>query len=101
MNLYYQPEAFGLTIVAELEEGGSYEFNTTVVFRRDSGELVWTHDAGCSCPTPFEDQGIQDLKEFDVGAIRRHVRENPCSYATAEERAKFLRRVSRLAREAT
>jgi hypothetical protein len=97
VNVYYQPEAFGLTIVAELENGGSYEFDTIVVWRRDSGQLLWATDAGCSCPTPFEDVGLNDLCEFDADAIRREVQErSEYGYATAEERAKFLRKVARL-----
>jgi hypothetical protein len=54
-NVYYAPEQFGLTTLDEAEHGGSYEFDTCVVWKDSEGRLWWAQDAGCSCPTPFED----------------------------------------------
>lgn len=53
-NVYYSPEDFGLVIVAEIDSGGSYEFDQVVVWRDRAGDLWGAHDCGCSCPTPFE-----------------------------------------------
>lgn len=71
MNLYYEPEKFGLSIVAELEtSSGSYEFDTIVVFKDAEGRKFWLRDAGCSCPTPFEDFGVSDLVPLNVDTLR-------------------------------
>lgn len=61
-NIYYSPEKFGLETFATVDTGGSWEFDTFVIFKRISdGALFWTSDSGCSCPTPFEWCGIDDL----------------------------------------
>jgi hypothetical protein len=54
-DVYYNPEHFGLTIVGTLEDGGSYEFDTFLVLRDEQGNYYTAADAGCSCPSPFED----------------------------------------------
>jgi hypothetical protein len=54
-NVYSAPEKFGLTIVAELEKDLSYSFDKLVVWRDANGKLYFAGDAGCSCPSPFED----------------------------------------------
>lgn len=62
-NFYTDPADFGLKLIGEIEWGdGCYSFDLTVVWRRDfDGKLVYAEDSGCSCPSPFEDQGIPDL----------------------------------------
>lgn len=64
---YYSPENYGLTIVAEIDGAGAYEFDQVVVWRDHRGELWAAHDSGCSCPTPFD--GIK--YPADMAAIRR------------------------------
>lgn len=60
-NVYYNPEKSGLTTVGEIEAGGGYDFDTFVIFRDNgTGRLWWAEDAGCSCPTPFEDVSFED-----------------------------------------
>jgi len=62
MNIYYNPDKFGLETFDEIDTGGSWEFDTFVVFKRVSdGALFWSRDSGCSCPTPFDHIGINDL----------------------------------------
>lgn len=63
MNIYYNPEKFGLTMIGEIDwSDGSYQFDLTVVWKRDSdGKFVYAEDSGCSCPSPFGDTGVQDL----------------------------------------
>ncbi|TVZ01222.1 hypothetical protein EAS64_33630 [Trebonia kvetii] len=56
-DVYNQPEAFGLEIVATVEdEYASYSFTTFVILRDPAtGEVFYASDSGCSCPSPFED----------------------------------------------
>lgn len=65
-NPYYHPDKCGLEIVGELDEPRDYEFNMFVVFRDiESGKLYYGQDAGCSCPTQFEDfHSLKDLTEI-------------------------------------
>lgn len=66
-NPYYNPEACGLTQIGVADEDLCYEFNTLVVWRdNESGDLYWSSDSGCSCPTPFEDdRDLADLRKLD------------------------------------
>jgi hypothetical protein len=62
-QLYYDPEALGMELVAELDVAAAYEFDMVVVWRQvASGRLFAAHDAGCSCPAPFE--GVGGLSEL-------------------------------------
>lgn len=64
-NVYYNPEAFGLTPIGEVEfSSGSYEFDTLVLWRSEQGTVYYAHDSGCSCPTPFD--GYTALTDLDV-----------------------------------
>ena len=63
MNIYSDPEKFGLELVADHDFAGDYEFNQVLLFKDSSGRFLVAHDAGCSCPTPFENVGIDDLVE--------------------------------------
>ena len=68
-NIYYSPEKFDCTTVANLDQGGSYEFDTIhFVKRDDSGQVLAFTDAGCSCPTPFEGQVLADGQEINSKA---------------------------------
>jgi hypothetical protein len=68
MNIYYDPEKFGLTIVGEYDIGGGYEFDKTVLFFRGAdGVYLYGQDSGCSCPSPFESKGIGDLTVLSYG----------------------------------
>lgn len=64
VNIYYSPEKFGLEPVGEIDwSSGCFEFDYTTVWRDvETGNLYYGEDAGCSCPSPFEDvRGINDL----------------------------------------
>lgn len=63
MNIYYDPEKFGLTTIGEIDwSDGCYCFDYTVVWKRESdGRFVYADDSGCSCPSPFEDTGVDEL----------------------------------------
>jgi hypothetical protein len=64
MNIYYDPEKFGFEIVGEVEfSSGCYEFDTSVLWRStDDNSFYVADDSGCSCPMPFGDVGVNDLK---------------------------------------
>lgn len=62
-DIYSSPDKFGLETIGEVDfSSGSYEFDLTVVWRRTSdGAFVYGEDAGCSCPSPFESTGVDEL----------------------------------------
>ena|SRR5690349_19890441 len=61
MNVYDNPEKFGLKIVGMVDRSdGNYQFDMFVVWKQGR-RLCYGTDAGCSCPENFEDRGIDDL----------------------------------------
>lgn len=83
-NIYYQPEAFGLTTFGQVSDPDScYSFDDVVVWERESPNgnlLCWAADSGCSCPSPFEDVDLsnvhwlnsrEDLKGLQEATIER------------------------------
>jgi len=61
-NPYYEPEQFGLHIIGEVENTDEeYTFDYTVLWADSDGKLYWSWDAGCSCPSPFEDQTLESM----------------------------------------
>jgi len=76
MNIYYYPEKFGVEIVDTYETGWSYSFDKTILFRKN-GDYFVLHDSGCSCPTPFENLGVNDLISISSrDELRRFVEDN-------------------------
>lgn len=64
MNVYYNPQDYGLEIVGELEwSEPCYDFDMTVVWKEKRGTYWIGDDSGCSCPSPFED--ITEKDELD------------------------------------
>jgi hypothetical protein len=61
-DVYSNPEKYGLEIVGSVEwEDEPYQFNMTAVWRdRETGQLYWADDSGCSCPSPFEEFTSRD-----------------------------------------
>lgn len=71
---YYQPEAFDLSIIGEVDwSGGSYGFDLTVVFQDPAGNLFYGEDSGCSCPGIFEDFGLEDLTGVSFYQLNKHL----------------------------
>jgi hypothetical protein len=62
-NPYNNPEKFGLTRVALLDDPeASYSFGYLVLWKHEDGRLFYAQDSGCSCPSPFEDfNTLEDL----------------------------------------
>lgn len=66
-NIYYSPGHYGLQIVVEHEnDPHSYGFDLYVVWQhKETGNLYFANDSGCSCPSPFEQYGgIEELEEI-------------------------------------
>lgn len=56
-DLYFQPEAFGLRVIGQLNDPeASWSFDDLIVWQHEeTGKIYYATDAGCSCPSPFED----------------------------------------------
>ena len=61
--VYYDPEDFGLKIVAQADwSDGYYQFDIFAVFADAGNNLYYGEDSGCSCPSPFENfNGLRSL----------------------------------------
>lgn len=76
-DIYHDPKAYGLQILAEDDCAGAYEFDKIVLFRRlRGGALFLGFDSGCSCPCPFEGQTFDDLVPATRERIKVWEREN-------------------------
>ena len=95
MNIYYNPEKHGLTVVAEIEYSSEcYEFDTRVVWKDTSGKLYTARDSGCSCPIPFEEVTLEEADCFSFNVLREEVlNEDHDGYVTEEQKQSFLRTV--------
>lgn len=62
MTPYHDPEKFGLTMVGSIDFRDGWEFDIVAVFRDSAGRLGYLEDSGCSCPIPFDGQGVDDLE---------------------------------------
>ena len=94
-NPYYQPEEFGLTILAEIEYSDHDScFDTRIVWKDASGKLFTACDSGCSCPEPFEDYRIlESLDTFDFNSLQSEVDDelkNTDSHITPIQARDFL-----------
>lgn len=91
MNIYYDPEKFGLEIVVDIDTGCGYEFDMFVVWHeKATGRLGFATDAGCSCPTPFEYMGVDDIQWASRHEIAAKVQEY------ANEQNQYYKNVSEL-----
>jgi len=75
-NAFYHPEALGLEVVAELEFSDmNYCFDTRVVWKNKEGVLYTARDAGCSCPTPFEDYtSVESLERARIEDLESEIK---------------------------
>ena len=100
-DVYHDPEDFGLKVVAELHYDDGYDFDIRVVWRhKESGRLYTGRDAGCSCPSPFEDYNkLEDLDELvSMDALREEARSDANRFLEAGEAQTFLDKVARALR---
>src|SRR5690606_10820071 len=98
-DVYYQPEAFGLTAIGELSREPDYDFYMLVVWEHEDGRLFWATDTGCSCPSPFEDftslDHLSGLTLDSYGDFKAEVDEFPVDNA---DKTQLLAKVSKLLR---
>lgn len=63
-DVYNQPDKFGIELLGSVDlSEPNYDFDLFVVWRRpdvNGYEYGWLSDAGCSCPSPFEDYNSVD-----------------------------------------
>jgi len=70
-NIYYNPEKYGLTTVAEIDySDGCYQFDIRIVWQDRNGKLWTARDSGCSCPSPFENDSLHTLEKYSYRAVR-------------------------------
>ena len=84
-DLYYQPDAFGITPVGEVDwDDESCSFNITVVWqsKEDPQVFYWAQDSGCSCPAPFE--GFTSLEGNDWAEVNKGTK-HECIKALLDE----------------
>lgn len=77
MNMHSDPDKFGLESFGEIDwSDGSYCFDYTTVWRTGTGAFVFGEDSGCSCPSPFESEGLNDLIPIDsLAEFKAHLDE--------------------------
>ena len=96
-NVYYNPEKFGLVIIATIDySSGSYEFDTRVVWKDKQGNFFTARDSGCSCPTPFEDYSLENIDRLNLDELQQEVsNETSGEYneVSPEEAQSFMRNV--------
>lgn len=100
-NPYYQPSAFGLELMAELDIAcDSSEFDMVCVWRhRMTGIWYAAADMGCCCPTPFDGVTGEDLTAvFTIDRIADFAR-NAWSDETEAKREQAVEALTSLVRE--
>jgi hypothetical protein len=80
-TVYTNPARVSLEVVGSVGwTDEDYSFNLTVVWRDQQGKLYMADDAGCSCPSPFEDfHSIDDLQQVTPMVLAAHLQERLAS----------------------
>lgn len=89
-DVYSNPGKHGLEMVGEVEwDDEAYSFNLTAVWRDpQTGQLYWADDAGCSCPSPFEDaSGRESLTAGTSDELGAHLAAQLKNISESEWRA--------------
>lgn len=61
MNIYMDPERFGLKIMAEADFGSGWDYAKFVVWQDEDDTWFWAYSSGCSCSSPFDRAGLDSL----------------------------------------
>ena len=106
MNVYSNPENYGLTIIGDIEfSNNNYQFDTRVFFKDSDGNIFTASDAGCSCPEPFEEYtSIEDLGSVSYDNIQQFYDEvnrsiNVWSVTNLVEALETLQNIKRMLKE--
>jgi hypothetical protein len=63
MSIYYNPEKYGVKSVFDVDKSdGCYQFDQFVIWQ-GVDRYYWASDAGCSCPSPFEWVGLDEITQ--------------------------------------
>ena len=76
MNIYYEPEHFGLTMIGAFEWAEPcWQFDTLAVWKSRRGQYWIGQDSGCSCPMPFENITSVDQLDgpYNKGELRKRL----------------------------
>lgn len=76
-DVYYQPEKFGLQMIAELDySNGYYEFDLRVVWRHADGVFYTARDDGYFYPSPFENfERLDQLEVADLNKLAAEIKQ--------------------------
>lgn len=100
-NVYYNPESVGVTTLGEISlDDEPYMFSLILVVQdNESGKIFAAHDAGCSCPAPFEDHKYPtDFVEIHYASdIQRLVEQHQYDWGNVDKEA--VSNMKRLVRE--
>lgn len=93
-NIYTRPQKYGLEILTEGDDPDAcYSFDKFVVWKDDMDNLYYSTDSGCSCPSPFESQGTEDLIPYlDWGSFDAAVDEWLGGYNETPSQADLMAR---------
>ncbi len=60
-----------LALIADVDLAEpDYSFDLLRIYlRKHDGMLLWATDSGCSCPSPFEDTKVSDLRESTAATL--------------------------------
>lgn len=98
-DVYYSPGKYGLTTIGEIDwSDGCYQFDLTVVWKREAdGRFLYADNSGCSCPSPFEDMGIDELtllpEQGSLVEFQAHCAEIQAGEDRSSETAELLERM--------
>lgn len=102
-DIYTAPEAYGLEFVGQVDlDNEPYQFDLLAVWRDcETGEYLYAFDAGCSCPSPFEDTAVVDMTRvrsaYDVAVV---IKETVWARGTGDQAGaiELIRRLLELSR---
>lgn len=102
-NAYSSPEKLRLENVAQIDySDGNYCFDYRVIWKHlDTGLLYTARDAGCSCPSPFEDyRTLESLTRFALSEIEAEAKkEAASSFYSGDQITPFLEAIRKLDNE--
>lgn len=75
-------EGEGFEVIAEYDQGASYEFDIHLFFKDPQGRFFYGNDSGCSCPTPWENHNKESdyHRVFNVAEVRALIEEDGRNY---------------------
>lgn len=98
-NPYSNPQNCGLTLLASAEAEANYDFDIIALWMDNaSGRFFMAQDAGCSCPSPFED--VRSVSSFTEVTSFKDVTDFIGAQSYSNPTAESLAGLLRAAREA-